>query len=80
MNQISVTFVNLNTRRRLGQAVVPVLPAANDTIKLGHLGYEVVCCDWVIPENGEAEITVLLRPQLDANGERPFSYPEEQEL
>lgn len=80
MNQISVTFVNLNTRRRLAQAIVPVLPAANDAIHLGHLGYEVAYCDWVIKENGETEITVLLQPQLDANGERPFSYPEEQEL
>ena len=74
MNQLSVRFVNVNTRQLLAQAIVPVLPAANDTVNLRRLGYEVVCCDWTIPENGEIEITVLLRPQLDANGERPFSY------
>lgn len=76
-NQIPVTFVNLYTQHRLGQATLPALPAAGDDVYLRGLGYEVVNCIWTLPAEGAMEIVVLVYPQMDASGERPFSYAEE---
>lgn len=77
-NQIPVTFVNLYTQNRLAQAMLPALPAAGDDIYLRDLGYEVANCEWTLLADGVIEIVVLVRPQLDASGERPFSYDEEE--
>lgn len=77
-NQIPVTFVNLYTQSRLAQAIVPTLPVAGDDIFLRGLGYEVANCAWTLLAEAETEIVVLVRPQLNARGERPFSYDEEE--
>ncbi len=77
-NQIPVTFVNLFTRHRLAQATLPALPAAGDDVYVRDLGYEVVNREWVMPVDGRAEIAVLVRPQMDANEQRPFDYDEEE--
>lgn len=77
-NQIPVTFVNLYTQYRLAQAVLPTLPAAGDDVYLRGLGYEVANCEWTVLAAGAVEIVVLVRPQLNADGERPFSYDEEE--
>jgi len=77
-NQIPVTFVNLYTQYRLAQAILPALPVTGDDIYLRGLGYEVANCEWTLLAEGAIEIVVLVRPQLDANGERPFSYDEEE--
>lgn len=78
MNQIPVTFVNMFTRRRLAQAVLPALPAAGDEVYVRNLGYEAVNCEWMLSVDGTAEIVVALRPQMDADGQHPFSYEEEE--
>lgn len=77
-NQIPVTFVNLYTQHRLAQAILPALPVVGDDIYLRGLGYEVANCEWTLLADGAIEIVVLMRPQLDASGERPFSYGEEE--
>lgn len=77
-NQIPVTFVNLYTQSRLAQAIVPALPVAGDDIYLRGLGYEVANCAWTLLAEAETEIVVLVRRQLNARGERPFSYDEEE--
>lgn len=76
-NQLPVTFVNLYTQHRLAQAILPALPMEGDDIYLRGLGYEVANCEWTLLADGAIEIVVLVRPQLDASGERPFSYDEE---
>ena len=78
-NQIPVTFVNLYTQRRLAQATLPALPAAGDGVYLRDLGYEAVNCTWTLLADGAVEIIVVVRPQMDATGERRFSYVEEKE-
>ncbi|MBE2220376.1 MAG: hypothetical protein IAF02_02490 [Anaerolineae bacterium] len=78
-NQIPVTFVNLFTRRRLGQAVLPSLPSSEDDVYLRGLGYEVAKCEWMLADNGGVEILVIVLPQINENAQRPFSYPEEEE-
>lgn len=75
--QIHVTFVNLYTQRRLAQAVLPALPVSGDEIYLHGLGYEVANCRWTLLADRAVEIVVLVQPQLDASGERPFRYEEE---
>lgn len=77
-NQIPVAFVNLYTQYRLAQAILPALPGAGDDIYLRSLGYEVANCEWTLLADGSVEIVVLVRPQLNADGERPFSYDEEE--
>ncbi len=77
-NQIPVTFVNLYTQRRLAQGILPAMPMAGDDIYLRSLGYEVANCGWTLLADGAIEIVVLVRPQLDVSGERPFSYDEEE--
>ena len=77
-NQIPVTFVNLYTRYRLAQAILPALPGVGDDIYLRGLGYEVANCEWTLLADAVIEIVVLVRPQLNADGERPFSYDEEE--
>lgn len=77
-NQISVTFVNRHTQHHLAQAIVPALPVAGDDIYLRGLGYEVANCAWALLADAATEIIVLVRPQLNADGERPFSYDEEE--
>ena len=77
-NQIPVTFVNLYTQYRLAQAVLPALPGAGDNIYLRGLGYEVANCAWTFLADAAIEIVVLVRPLLNADGERPFSYVEEE--
>lgn len=79
-NQIPVTFVNLYTQRDLAQAILLELPAAGDDVFLHDLGYEVAKREWTLAADGSVEIVVLLRPRLDASGERPFSYPGEEKL
>ena len=73
-NQIPVTFVTLFTRHRLAQAVLPALPAAGDDVFVRGLGYEVVNREWTLLVDDKVEIVVVVRPQIDANGQRPFSY------
>lgn len=76
-NQISVTVVNLFTRRCLAQAVLPALPTAGDEFYVRSLGYEVVNREWTLSADGTINIVVVVQPQLDADGQRPFSYEEE---
>lgn len=76
--QITVTFVNLFTRRSLRQATLPALPAAGDHVILNEAGYEVARCEWRIRDDKPIEVFVLVVPQPDENDERPFSYPEEE--
>lgn len=78
--QISVTVVNLFTRRRLAQAVLPALPAAGDEFYVRNLGYEVVNREWTLSADGTVEIVAVVQPQIDADGQRPFRYEEETEL
>ncbi|MFQ5433527.1 MAG: hypothetical protein ACE5FD_01490 [Anaerolineae bacterium] len=77
-NQIPVTFINLFTRHRLAQAVLPALPAAGDDVYVRDLGYEVVNPEWILSAEGKSEITVILRPQMDANEQHPLKYEEEE--
>jgi hypothetical protein len=79
MNQISVSFVNLFTRRRLGQAVLPALPTAGDNVYVRGLGYEVVNREWAVLQGAASDIVVVVRPHVDATGEQLFSYPGEEE-
>lgn len=77
-NLIPVKFVNLFKRRQLVQAVLPALPSAGEDIYLQGLGYEVVNCEWTVQESGQAEIVIVVQPQINEHGERPFSYPDEE--
>lgn len=77
-NQIPVTFVNLYTQDRLVQAMLPALPTMGDDIYLHGWGYEVANCAWTLLADAAIEIAVLVRPRLNADGERPFSYDEEE--
>jgi hypothetical protein len=77
-NAIPVTFINLFMRRQLAQAVLPALPVAGDDVYVLGRGYEVVNHEWTIQEGGRVEIVIVVRPQIDADGERPFSYDEEE--
>lgn len=78
-NTIPVTFVNLFMRHQLAHAVLPALPAAGDDVYIQRRGYEVINCEWQIQESGEAAITIVVHPQIDESGERPFSYADEGE-
>ncbi len=73
-NQIPVTVVNLFTRRRLAQAILPALPAAGDGFYVRSLEYEVVNCEWMLSADGAINIVVVVQPQLDADGQRPFTH------
>jgi hypothetical protein len=75
---IPVTFVNLYTRRRLARTSLPALTGAGDKVYLSELGYEVVNCEWTIRVDSPAEISVVLRPLVNAEEQRPFSYEEEE--
>jgi hypothetical protein len=77
---IPVTFINLFTRQHLFQTTLPVLPTGGDEIYLGRLAYGVAHCEWRLTPAGLIEVQVVLRPQLDADEQRPFSYPEEANL
>ncbi|MCP4419920.1 MAG: hypothetical protein GY805_25180 [Chloroflexi bacterium] len=79
-NQIPVIFVNLYTQLHLSHAILPALPVAGDDVFLHGLAYEVANCEWTLLADGAVDIVVFVRPQLDANGKRPFSYAEESEL
>lgn len=78
-NAIPVTFINLFMRRQLAQAVLPALPAAGDDVYVLGRGYEVINCEWKIQKSGEFEVVIVVQPQIDESGERPFSYAEEGE-
>lgn len=77
-NLIPVTFVNLFKRRQLVQTALPALPSAGDDIYLQGLGYEVINREWMMQESGQVEIVILVQPQINEDGERPFSYPMEE--
>jgi hypothetical protein len=77
-NAIPVTFVNLFMRRQLAQAALPALPEAGDDIYIHGLGYEVINREWMIQESGKVEIVIVVHPQINEHGERPFSYAEEE--
>lgn len=77
-NAIPVTFVNLFKRRHLAQAALLALPSAGDDVYIQGRGYEVINREWRILESGEAAITIVVQPQIDESGERPFSYEEEE--
>lgn len=78
-NTIPVTFVNLFKRRQLAQATLPALPAAGDDIYIHGLGHEVINREWTIQESGKVEIVIVVHPQINEYGERPFSYAGEEE-
>ena len=77
---IFVTFVNGYTIRRLCAAYLPTLPSPGDLVYLDTLGYQVTGHDWYLTPDGQMHINVILQPQIDASGERPFFYPEEAAL
>lgn len=74
---IPVTFVNLYTQRRLMKAGLPALPFPGDSIYLKELGYVVAYCEWTVQSDESVDIVIVLRPHVDAKGERVFTYPEE---
>ena len=78
MNQIPVTFVTLFTNHRLAQVALPALPVAGDAVFIGRQGYEVVFCEWVIQENNEVQISIVVQPQIGEDGQRPLNYAEEE--
>lgn len=78
-NAIPVTFVNLFKRQQLAQTALPALPAAGDDIYLQDRGYEVIIREWMMQESGKVEIVIVVQPQINEDGERPFSYVEEEE-
>lgn len=61
-------------------AVLPTLPHPGDHLALGDLAYQVTGCDWQLYADGCVPIQVIFIPGLNAEGERPFSYPEEKYL
>lgn len=75
-NMIPVTFVNLFKRQQLVQTALPVLPSAGDDIYLQGYGYEVINREWTVEESGQVEIVIVVQPQINEDGERPFSYTE----
>jgi len=60
---------NRHTQHRLAQAILPALPVVGDDIYLRGLGYEVVNCAWTLLADAATEIVVLVRPQLNADGD-----------
>lgn len=78
-NLIPVTFVNLFKRRPLAQFALPFLPTSGDVIYLQDFGYEVINREWMIQGTGQVEIVIVVQPQINEGGERPFSYAEEEE-
>ncbi|MCL4266090.1 MAG: hypothetical protein KJ069_22970 [Anaerolineae bacterium] len=79
-NPIRVTFVNGYSGQTLCTAVLPALPHHGDHLALDTLAYQVTGCDWQLYPDGRVHIQVILIPGLNAEGERPFSYPEEKQL
>lgn len=79
-NPIHVTFVNGYSYQSLCTAVLPALPHPGDHLALGTLAYQVTGCDWTLTPDGRIYIRVILLPAVNAEGERPFSYPEEKQL
>ena len=77
---IPVTFVNGFSRRKLCRSILPALPHPGDFLDLGVLPYQVTGHNWRLTPDGLVEIYVVLLPQLDETGDRPFSYPEEEHL
>ena len=77
---ISVIFINGYLRRRLCTAILPALPHPGDEVYLGTLAYQVTGHNWYLTPNGQIDIHVVLLPQVNESGERPFSYPEETRL
>lgn len=77
---IHVTFINGFTARRLCTAVLPALPHPGDELYLGALAYQVTGHNWYLTPDGQMHIQVVLLPQVDERGERPFTYPEESRL
>jgi hypothetical protein len=75
-NQIPVSFVILSTQQRLAQVMLPALPTTGDFIIIGRLGYEVMYREWRIPESGNAQIVIIVQPQIGEDGERPLGYLE----
>ena len=75
-NMIPVTFVNLFKRQQLAKTALPALPSAGDDIYLQGLGYEVINREWMINESGQVDIVIVVQPQINEDGERPFSYTE----
>ena len=71
------TLVNL-FRRPLAQVVLPALPMVGDIVTVRDFDYEVIRREWNILDDGFAAITVMVQPQIDENGERPFRYPDEE--
>ncbi|HRQ42268.1 MAG TPA: hypothetical protein PLD25_30490 [Chloroflexota bacterium] len=79
-NPLSVTFVNGYSGQFLCTTLLPALPHPGDHLSLGNLAYQVTGCDWQLFADGRVHIQVILLPGLNAEGERPFSYPEERGL
>lgn len=77
--RIPVTILNLFTRRRLVQTMLPALPAPGDIVYWCGLGYEVDHYEWTVLPNETAEIVVAVRPEMNADGRQPFSHQEEEE-
>lgn len=76
VNMIPITFVNLFKRQSLAQTALPTLPSAGDGIYLQGHGYEVINREWMIQDSGQVEIVIVVQPQINEHGERPFSYVE----
>ena len=52
--------------------MLPALPVVGDAVFIGRLGYEVVFCEWVIQENDEVQISIVVQPQIGEDGQRPW--------
>ena len=77
---IPVIFVNGYTARALCAAALPALPHPGDDVYLGDLAYQVTGHDWMLTPDGQLRIHVRLLPQVNDEGERRFSSPEESRL
>lgn len=77
---IPVTFINGYLHRFLCTAVLPALPHPGDEVYLDRLAYQVTGHNWHLTSDGQIDIHVVLLPQVNESGERPFAYPEETRL
>ena len=77
---IPVTFTSIFNPRLLVRVTLPAVPQKDTEIYLGTLAYVVVNVVWFVFPTADVEIHIRLRPQMDAEGEWPFDYPEEAKL
>ena len=76
---IPVSIVHAFTRKHIGQTRLPALPVPGDIVYWQGLGYEVDHYEWAILPGETVTITMIVQPEMDEFGWRPFSPQEEEE-